>query len=264
MRGVAGAVPEAIHLGSGHRAHWYDVIPSTNVQAMTLAGDARFDSAWICAREQLAGKGRSGRVWRSAKGNLFSSFLFRPGCDLDTVLQLPIVAAVACRSAVANALAHAGVISDLQAVQVKWPNDILLRGDKVGGILIETQHVKGVVWVVIGIGLNLASVPENVDQPVTCLASHGCAMSQEQGLELLSQEMSQALHIWEAGAGFDRIRELWMRYAAYLGCEMEGLDGSGASIAGTFVGLDAQGALLLKSSTGLETITYGDVTVQAG
>ena len=139
----------------------YDVLDSTNEEAKRLAGGGASHGAVIWAREQTAGKGRMGREWESLEGNLFVSVLLSPECELPECSQLSFVAAVAASDTLLPIIPNEG------QVECKWPNDILLEGKKLGGILLESfttmdESGEDRQWVVVGVGINVDSYPEEV------------------------------------------------------------------------------------------------------
>lgn len=243
---------EAYHLLS------YDVLDSTNEEAKRLAGGGASHGAVIWARRQTSGRGRMGREWVSAEGNLFVSILLSPGQDLATCSQLSFVAA----NAVAESLAS--IISDGSEITCKWPNDVLLNGKKLGGILLESftmpdEHGKERQWVVVGVGVNVDSFPEHVMFPATCL--------REAGVEIISAKivLSRFIHNFILSydtwikKGFKPIQKQWMERAYNLGHEIEVVIGD-KQLEGVFEGIDATGRLLLKANKGAATgIAAGDV-----
>ena len=145
----------------------YENLDSTNEEARRLAEAGEAGPLWIVACEQSAGRGRRGREWVSSRGNLFATLLLRPGRAADVCAQLSFVAALATGDAVASFAPSA-------RIALKWPNDVLLDGHKVAGILLESAGSAGgcaVEWLAVGIGMNLANYPAGTDMPATSLAA---------------------------------------------------------------------------------------------
>ena len=181
--------------------------------------------------------------------------MFAPQCERTVFHQLSFVAGIAGFEAIAPHL------SDKRALQIKWPNDLLINTSKVGGILVESSKYGGDIVVMIGIGINIAVAPEIEGRAVTRLDQHGLAPGPQQLLEGLAGHMAHWLLIWDRGAGFEAIRGAWLERAHKLGQPL-GVNTNDKHIEGAFQGLAANGALLLALSSG-ETvrIDHGDVSL---
>ena len=235
-----------------------DEIGSTNDEAMRRAATGERGPLWIATRRQTAGKGRSGRAWTEAStGNVAATLLFSPTCPLARLPELSLIAGVAAGSAITDALP-----TDITArVELKWPNDVLIDGAKTVGILIESGNYGGATVAAVGIGINVASAPAVTDRAVTCLAAHGCTMKADDVLRLLAKQMAHWLAVWHNGNGFDAIRAAWSARAVPVGRALE-IKTNDGPVAGTFAGLDHDGALLIDlPSEGRRRFTYGDVSV---
>jgi len=213
---------------------------------------------WLTADRQTAGKGRSGRAWISADGNLAASLALPLTCAPATAAQLSLVAGVAVIGALAKV---APTLTP--AIRLKWPNDILCHASKLGGILIETARAgpSGTLVAVIGVGLNLASSPHLEDRPTTCLSALGASVSPKSMLSALAESMDSSLLLWEEGAGFPLIRARWLEAALPVGTRLTVNTGP-QIMEGAFAGLDQDGALLLTvSGERVQRFTFGDVTL---
>lgn len=228
---------------------------STNRVGLELAMQGDPGGLWIRADRQTAGRGRSGRTWVSEAGNLYASLLIRPQCGPAEVAQLSLVAGIAVHDAIARLAPPLAPLLGL-----KWPNDPLLAGAKVAGILIESTVPPGqLLATVVGVGIDLATHPAETARPTTALADHGLAVEPAPCLEALSRAMSQWIAVWDRGVGFPAIRSAWLERAAGLGGPVSVNLGNGVAT-GRFTGLDADGALLLaEAAGGLRRITFGDV-----
>lgn len=234
-----------------------DEVDSTNSEAQRRAAAGERGPIWICARAQTKGRGRSGRAWGSPAGTLAASLLFMPGCTADRLPELSLVAGLAAAEAVGTALAGSTVGRD---VRIKWPNDVLVDGAKISGILIESAHYGRELVCVVGIGINIAAKPDVPDRAVTSLADLGVSATPDEVAPLLAAAMGRHLTIWQAGAGFAEIRGLWLARGPAIGTPLSVHAGSGI-VSGTFAGLDTDGALLLQDGTGRrQRFTFGDVT----
>src|SRR6267142_4792177 len=146
---------------AGVRLVSHEVLISTNTEALALARAGERGPLWVTAGRQSAGRGRRGRTWTSAAGNLFASLLLTDPAPPEHWPELAFVAALAIHDAVAE------IAPPLRAqLAIKWPNDVLLAGKKFAGILVEGEG-GGQGVVAIGIGVNCASHPNETDFPAT-------------------------------------------------------------------------------------------------
>jgi BirA family biotin operon repressor/biotin-[acetyl-CoA-carboxylase] ligase len=234
-----------------------DTVDSTNAHAARLAETipAPF---WVMARSQTVGRGRRGRPWVSPPGNLYATCLMRPTEAADVVALRSFAAALALHDACAVLTGRP------EALALKWPNDVLLNGGKLAGILLEAQGAGGAVGhLAIGIGANLASAPPagSVEpgalRPVSLLGETGISIAPEAFLDLLAPALAR----WEATfvtQGFAPLRAAWLARAARLGQAMRARTGQ-AEHTGIFETVDAQGALVLRTGTGPLAIPAAEV-----
>ena len=232
---------------------------STNAEAMRRALSGERGPLWVLADKQTAGRGRSGRTWISGPGNLFASLLIETGCPIAKAGQLSLVAGVAA----IDAIRKAGPLSGA-TLRLKWPNDLLIGQAKAGGILVESSSRgagEGRI-AVIGVGLNLASAPPDLEPGATNLAVHGLSLSPHEALCFLADTMDLCIKTWNEGAGFAAIRTSWLQRAGPVGEPLTVHAPEGA-VEGRFAGLDEEGALLIAVAGGGERrFNYGDVTLQ--
>lgn len=230
-----------------------DEVGSTMAEAVRLAPELTRPT-WILAKRQTASYGRQGRVWEHPEGNLAATLLMRPGGP---------VAEAALRSFfTANALYEAlALYADRTKLGLKWPNDVLLSGGKVAGILLESTGTgQGIDWLAIGVGVNLAAVPQGVRDaafPPVALADHGQSVSPEVFLNALAANFA-AEETTYAKLGFDVIRDNWLKRAARLGQVITART-SREEITGTFESVDATGNLILRTPKGAKVIPAADV-----
>lgn len=236
---------------AGYRLHSIDTIDSTNAEAMRrIAKDARAgDIIW--AREQSIGRGRRGRSWHSPPGNLYVTIVVQRPPD-RLVGQLAFVAANGAGEAVRGYLPSPG------ALQNKWPNDLMLDGKKLGGILIEgdTQgHNDNLI--AVGLGLNVATKPSELK--AISLMDIGVEVTVEETLQAVCQCFDRWYKVWRRD-GFLPVRETWLAMAYGLGACIDVRFPDGSSIDGLLRGIDQTGALLLEQSDGkTELIATGEV-----
>jgi BirA family transcriptional regulator, biotin operon repressor / biotin---[acetyl-CoA-carboxylase] ligase len=234
-------------------------IGSTNAEAMRLGLAGHTVPFWLRAGRQSAGRGRSGKAWESKPGNLYASLVVRLRCPPTVIHQLSFVAAIATVAAIDVVTAPRPL-----PLQLKWPNDVLIDGAKLCGILAEsTIEPGGGVLAVIGVGVNLAHAPDALARATTCLGAHGCNATPAAMLDCLARTLSDALALWDEGAGFDAIRARWLERALPPGTPLTVYAGADV-FRGTFAGLRHDGALILRDHSGYDrALTYGDVTLDA-
>ena len=213
------------------------------------------DGHWVIADRQTAGRGRRGRAWSDGAGNLMASVLVRSD---GQVQQLSFVAALALRTAIIAATGHEPVDSaqPLETrIKLKWPNDLLLDGMKVSGILLERAGDA----LVIGFGANLLRAPSDTERPAISVAGAGVAVASPVAvLEALIPAFAEYRQLW-ATQGFDPIRTRWLAAAAGVGDRVAARLGT-ETIEGRFEGLDPDGALTLRLDDGnLRSIHAGEV-----
>ncbi len=236
----------------------YDVLDSTNDEAKRLAGGGATHGAVIWARAQTNGKGRLGRHWESLDGNLFTSILLSPDCDMPSCAQLSFAAALA----VADTLKP--IVSDEYKIQCKWPNDVLLNGKKLCGVLLESfttleEDGSDRQWVVVGVGVNIDSYPEETLFPATCLKESGVEIISAK--IVLSRFVYNFIHRYDAwiANGFEALKDDWTEAAYGINEPIEAHVGKDI-IKGRFDSIDAFGRLLIEDSSGaMQSVSAGDV-----
>lgn len=255
LRALGEYVPDSF------RSILLEEVGSTNTEAFARATAGEGGPVWIVARRQTQGRGRAGRAWASDPGNLYATLLQRLSCPAGVVHQISLVAGVAVVDAVRSV---AGAHS-LAGLRLKWPNDVLIGGAKCAGILAESQQGgTGSVIVVVGIGINLSSHPDALGRPATHLAAHGVSVAPDAMLAALACSMSGWLERWDLGRGFCRIVAAWLERAGPIGEPMS-VHAGAEHVAGSFMGLDADGALLLRDGVGqIRRVTFGDVALGGG
>ncbi|MGB3244990.1 MAG: biotin--[acetyl-CoA-carboxylase] ligase [Sulfitobacter sp.] len=233
-----------------------DEIDSTNAEAARRA-DTTAKPTWILAHRQTSGRGRRGRPWADPVGNFSASHLMFPDEALKDVALNSFIAAVSLYQALKELVPSDGYA-------LKWPNDVLLNGTKIAGILLESSGTRDKVnWLVIGIGVNLTHAPAIIDvepratPPSSVVAQLGKAPSAEELLSLLAIKFAANRQLY-LSEGFNAIRLLWLRHAANLGAAITART-MRDEIAGTFEDIDNEGNLILATSKGSVAITAADV-----
>ncbi len=230
----------------------HDALPSTSDTAKALAAAGAPHGTTVFARQQTAGRGRLGRHWVSPRGNLHVSFVLR--YDLPPARQG--VVGFAAALAVADLVDEH--LSGGDRARLKWPNDVLVEGAKVAGILLEADASSGTPWLVLGVGVNLRHAPPDMPYPVASLASLGASVpAVEAALDQLVAKLGSWLTLWECN-GFAPVREAWLRRGPAPGTALRVTVGSLVR-EGAFQDLDADGALLLWAPDGTLRIASGEV-----
>lgn len=233
-----------------------ETVDSTNEEAKRLAREGAEDGTLVWARSQTAGRGRGGRSWASPPGNLYFSLVLRPGCAPARAAELAFVAALG----VGNALGS--VLPPLSEVRYKWPNDVLLNERKVAGILLETESAAGgeLDWLVLGIGINLASHPEDTDYPATDLEYEtGVKQDPPEVLAAFARHFLVWVNRW-LDEGFAPVRLAWKAQAMGIGARVR-VRLPKETLRGKFVDLEPDGRLVLDLGRkgGVRRISAGDV-----
>jgi BirA family biotin operon repressor/biotin-[acetyl-CoA-carboxylase] ligase len=221
---------------------------STNADMLGLVRGGTQEGIWLRAERQTAGRGRQGRAWSSPPGNFSGSTIVRLRRGDPPAASLALVAAVALHEAVA--VFHAG-----GRLKLKWPNDLLLDGAKLAGILLERADDA----VVVGMGVNLAHHPDLPERPTTSLRANGSSVAVEPFAEALVGAFERWVARWR-NEGLPVIRTRWLDGAHSVGTALTARLPDGSGIDGLFDGLDADGALILRLATGERRVIHaGDV-----
>ncbi len=224
---------------------------STNADMLARAAAGADDGLWLRAERQNAGRGRLGRAWRSPVGNLYASRLVRLRAGDPDAATLGFVAAVALDEVLRG-------FAPEVAFQIKWPNDVLAAGAKLSGILLERSGDA----VVIGMGVNLASHPQDLDRPTTSLAAlTGRTVDAGMFLSDLADVFEGELLRWRR-EGLASILEAWHARAHPIGTPLVANLPDGSNISGVYDGLGPDGALRLRLTNGTSrAIHAGDVFI---
>lgn len=243
----------------GKQIHFFARINSTNIAARKLAELGAKEGTVVIADSQSKGKGRMGRLWQSPSGNLHTSIIFRPQIPPSSAPQVTLIAAVATAKAIAKTIEV--------NPEVKWPNDVLIHGKKVAGILTETDCQGNTLnFIILGIGVNInASLkffPRELLNSITSLGYEaGGDVSLPQFTRCLYQEVERYYDLWIA-QGFSRIRNEYTKLFLLPG-KLVQISFLEKITTGEVQGIDERGALLLRLPNGrVERIVAGDVTTR--
>ena len=272
VRGRGYKLPLAISLldknevlkAIGEQRAWFalevlDEVNSTNTYLMQNKHAAH--ATCVAAHVQTNGKGRRGRTWVSQLGaSLTFSLLWRFQCGAAALSGLSLCVGVALIRALRD--------FEVNTAQLKWPNDVLVDGKKLAGILIELQgDLEGPSAAVIGVGINLdfnSSLPKNVlesiDQPAIDLASVK-AIDQNALLGNILKHLADVLSGFEAN-GFVALRDEWLRYHAYENKPVRMLLPNGTDVKGHVQGVAEDGILLVETALGLQRFSAGEISLR--
>jgi BirA family biotin operon repressor/biotin-[acetyl-CoA-carboxylase] ligase len=245
----------APRLPSAYRLVAKQAVTSTMSEARALAEEGAEDGTLVWAREQHQGRGRHGRAWDSPPGNLYLTLILRPECGPAEASQLGFVAAVALGDAI-------GSVCPPLDVLYKWPNDVLLNGRKVAGLLLESKSTPdgSLDWLLLGMGANVESFPKDTAYAATSLRFEGtpAEVAAVDLLEAFARHFLNWVNRW-LEEGFAPVRSAWLTHAAAKGETIE-VRLPRETLTGVFLDLDAEGRLLLQLSDGSRrTIAAGDV-----
>lgn len=225
-------------------------VDSTNAEAKRRAQAGTRGPIWVRAESQSAGVGRNGRAWHSPPGNLYTTLLTPFNGALANAALMSFVTCLAVADTLSTFVAP-------EKVTLKWPNDALLDGKKVAGVLLEAGGVEDARWLAIGVGINLAHKPDDARWPPIALSDLIDPPSPEEALATLARAFDKWQSTFERD-GFAPIREAWLARAARLGERIEARLSDVTHI-GVFEGLSDDGALILATDTGEMRIAAADI-----
>lgn len=226
----------------------HDQIGSTNDEARRLATEGAPHGTVVHADEQTAGRGRLAHTWFSPPGNLYLSVLLRTGQPAARTAELSFLTALAVADTVE------ALMPRQTRAMLKWPNDVLVNGAKIAGILVEQADQATIV----GIGLNVLQAPSNAAYKTTTIVANGGIASVDGARDIVLDRLGHHLAVWRAD-GFASVRNQWLERSYPVGAAIRANAG-GQPITGHFAGLDLDGALLLDTPQGRQRIVAGDVT----
>jgi BirA family biotin operon repressor/biotin-[acetyl-CoA-carboxylase] ligase len=227
------------------------IVPETgstnaDLAARVRAGEALSEGYWLVADRQTGGRGRQDRAWEGASGNFMGSTVVRRGQGDPPAQTLAFVAGLAVIEALRP---------HCNGLRLKWPNDVLLDGGKLAGILLEAENNA----VIVGVGVNLAAAPPVADRPVSCLPK---PVGRDLFAGQLAECFADQLRRWRAH-GVEPLLARWSIAAHSLGELLTVHEPGGGRLSGGFGGLDPDGALLLRLADGsVSAIHAGDVTIE--
>lgn len=250
----------------GHRIDFFDEVKSTNSTAFKLATDGAKEGATVIAKSQTGGKGRLGRRWESPKGeegrakNLYTSIILRPKVSPTEAQSLTLLTAVAVAETIAKFTS--------KPPTVKWPNDLLIDGKKVAGILTEMKtDTDSVDFIVIGIGINInmtqSDMSDEIKSIATSILNHSGNLKSKTSVPLsaVGTTLFENIEKWYntfSTSGVAPILKKWESYFDSVGRTVNVV--SSNSFSGICLGIDDRGALLVRDSDGtIKTVISGDI-----
>lgn len=244
----------------GRRLEYLKHTVSTNADAFKMAENGAIEGTVVLADSQSGGKGRRGRVWASPAGvNLYCSVVLRPAIMPHEAPQLTFISAVA--------VARAIELTTSLTAEIKWPNDLLISGKKVAGLLNEmSAETDGINFVILGIGVNLnmsiGQFPDDLRHPATSLLlESGSVVDRSRFAGTMLNELD-LLYTDFLAHGFGPVREEWQQRCNANGRRVLVNDSGTECTGGQFVGIDTDGALLLRADNDVvHRITCGDVRI---
>ncbi|HXH70995.1 MAG TPA: biotin--[acetyl-CoA-carboxylase] ligase [Pyrinomonadaceae bacterium] len=234
----------------------FDSIGSTNAEAINQAKQGADEGLCVVAKAQTAGRGRHGRTWVSARdAGLYFSIVLRPKVEIKFLPLLTLMSAVAVTE----------VLQELCGLQpdIKWANDVHLKGKKISGILAEMAETKKGLAIVVGIGINLTSAnfPLELEEIATSIeAETGAQPNAEDILQNLTKQFAKFYRIFSGKGGAERIREEWAKKSSYFFGKSVRVDLENETIFGKTCGIEETGALRVKTDAGeIKIVQAGDV-----
>ncbi|HET6307935.1 MAG TPA: biotin--[acetyl-CoA-carboxylase] ligase [Rhodopila sp.] len=226
----------------------HDSIGSTNDEALRLAREGAPHGTVVHADQQTAGRGRLAHTWHSPAGNLHMSVLLRTGHPPQRTAELSFLAALAVADTVET------LLPPQSRAVLKWPNDVLVNGGKIAGILLEQADADAII---LGIGLNVLEAPSNLALKTTTVVASGGIASVDSARDIVLQQLGRRLATWQE-EGFTPIREEWLQRSFPIGSPIR-TNAAGEPVTGEFAGLDPDGALLLDTQEGRRRIVAGEI-----
>lgn len=237
----------------------FSQLASTNDTAFEMIenGQAGHNSVVICD-SQTGGRGRLGRKWQQGNGNLYLSLILRPEMDVKDAPQLVFVAINALYDAIKQLHAEQGLNDDIK-ISKKWPNDLLINDKKAAGILLENAIINSKVdAIVVGLGVNVATNPENVMFKATNLQDLGFRVEKKQVWQKFLANFAVNYQSWQ-DFGFKVVKNKFINDAWRLGEEIS-INNDKVNISGIFDDINQDGAIVINTSQGVRQVAFGDVS----
>jgi BirA family biotin operon repressor/biotin-[acetyl-CoA-carboxylase] ligase len=243
----------------GKQAYYFDIIDSTQNQALTMTFDKENNGAVIVAERQTSGKGRSGRQWESPKGGIWLSIILHPKFNIEVVTLFPLAASLALSNAIEKTLKIKS--------KLKWPNDIIIQGKKVAGMLVDASlESNKIESLVLGVGINFNVDSKQIEKNlkgtpnfygVTSLSEHKRVGKQIELVHSFLTELERTYYLLNSGK-VKKIVEDWTKKSATIGKEVH-LNTEKGKIKGNAVRIDDDGALVILENKKHKRVIAGDI-----
>ncbi|MBM2819954.1 MAG: Bifunctional ligase/repressor BirA [Nitrosarchaeum sp.] len=244
----------------GKRVYYFDLIDSTQNQAIKIASDETNNGTVIIAEKQTSGKGRLGRKWISPKGGIWFSIILHPKFDISVITLFPIASALALSNAIEKTL---NIKSEL-----KWPNDITIKGKKVAGMLVDASLESNKIEnLILGVGINFNVDIKRIEKSLKDTPNfYGATSLSEQNktvkpillIQSFLMELEQIYNLLNVGDTKKIIRD-WTKKSSTIGQNIE-LNIEDTKIRGKAIKIDVDGALVISENKKNRRITSGDIT----
>lgn len=244
----------------GKQAYYFDSIDSTQKQAMKMASDEASNGTIIIAEKQTSGKGRLGRKWISPKGGIWFSIILHPKFDISVITLFPIASALALSNAIEKTL-------NIKS-EVKWPNDITIKGKKVAGMLVDASLESNKIEnLVLGVGINFDVDVKQIEKILRGTPNfYGVASLSEQNktikpillVQSFLTELEQMYNLLNMDDTKKIIRD-WTKKSSTIGQNIE-LHTENGKIKGKAIRIDDDGALVISENNKSRRVTSGDIT----
>lgn len=244
----------------GKRVYYFDSIDSTQNQAIKIASDETDNGTVIIAEKQTSGKGRLGRKWISPKGGIWFSIILHPKFDISVITLFPIASALALSNAIEKTL---NIKSEL-----KWPNDITIKGKKVAGMLVDASLESNKIEnLILGVGINFNVDIKQIEKSlkntpnfygVTSLSEQNKTVKPILLIQSFLMELEQIYNLLNVGDTKKIIRD-WTKKSSTIGQNIE-LNIEDTKIRGKAIKIDDDGALVISENKKNRRITSGDIT----
>ena len=243
----------------GQQAYYFDVIDSTQNQALKMANESKNHGTIIIAEKQTGGKGRSGRRWISPKGGIWISIILQPKLDISIITLFPIAASLA--------LSYAIEKTRKISPELKWPNDLTVKGKKLAGMLVDASFESNrIVSLVLGVGINFNVNVKEIEKILKNTPNYyGVASLNKQknkttAIKLIQSFLLELEKIYELlnTKQTKKIISEWTKRSSTIGKNVE-IDTINGKIKGEAIKIDYNGALLIRNKDKTDKIITGDI-----
>ena len=243
----------------GQQAHYFDSIDSTQSQALKMASEIKNNGAIIIAEKQTGGRGRSGRNWVSPKGGIWFSVILHPKFDISNITLFPIASSLALSYAIEK-------ICEI-STELKWPNDLTIKGKKLAGMLVDASFESNKIEnLVLGVGINFNVNIKEIEKKLKKTENYyGISSLNEhknkgEAIKLIQSFLLELEKIYEElnkNQTKKIIRE-WTKRSSTIGKKIE-INTNEGKIKGEAIRIDNDGGLMIKEKDRTKKVFAGDV-----